>query len=105
MLERKYECVRNPASFPRSLVGPSPTRSPLAGGIRHNPSPSHPSGLITASSPERDTGSACSSCTLADGVGMEDSTLDLDLGTRTDRRDMFKVLYAGEPGGSAAAPS
>lgn len=49
--------------------------------------------------------SSSNSCTLANGVGMEDSTLDLDLGTRTDRRDMFKVLYAGEPGGRAAAPS
>lgn len=49
--------------------------------------------------------SSSSSCTLANGVGMEDSTLDLDLGTRTDRRDMFKVLYAAEPGGRAAAPS
>lgn len=49
--------------------------------------------------------SSSSTCTLANGVGMEDSTLDLNLGTRTDRRDMFKVLYAAEPGGSAAAPS
>lgn len=49
--------------------------------------------------------SSSNSCTLADGVRMEYSTLDFDLGTRTDRRDMFKVLYAAEPGGSAAAPS
>lgn len=38
---------------------------------------------------ERCSSSSSSTCTLANGVGMEYSTLDLDLGTRTDRRDMF----------------
>lgn len=33
--------------------------------------------------------SSSSTCTLANGVRMEYSTLDVDLGTRTDRRDMF----------------